>query len=135
MLSRFDGFDMETKRLLAVPEDVKIQDKGGILVEKGIGQSANELAVSLALGEPIPVDKPFRDYSLFVFDTPSQTYAVLVDSKRKVMVYDVLLTNSRGGWKQFSVRLKSALYRAEREKAKGSKFSFIFSDLGSIRII
>ena len=74
-------------------------------------------------------------YTLGIFDTASQTYFVMVDPKRKLVVVDQLLYLGEGSWDHVSASFFSALGAqmvAEHEK---KKYNLVVASHGSARLV
>ena len=125
------GFD-RIEQLLEIPVER--------LFLSGMGYSEKREESSSYLGSDLRIQdfkppKPEKTvFTIDFFDSSSQTYFILVDPYKKIIVMDQFSYLDKADWHNVSGSLKAALSRKAYLDQRGQKYGFIVSSMGHVQV-
>jgi len=123
------------KGKLIIPETMHSVGAASTSLSSEPGKSAMALAGYLLMGAPFPQDLP--DYGIHITTSGSNTFAILYDSARKIIVCESVENAyaENGSWSSFESSLSEAVSMAGMLKRDGSQFQFVVVKDGLISTV
>ncbi len=130
-LRRVGPLSEDLSEAFAIPDTLYTKDNQSYSASKDSDPAA--VSASLLFGTALPEAMP--EYSIHIFGRGSNTYCVLVDAKRKVIVMDRVnhMQAESGHWGSFTTNLRLALEAAGSLISEGADFRFLVSENGLMR--
>jgi hypothetical protein len=128
------GFELVEKDL-EMPDVLYKRDERGNTFSEKPDRDSSHLSSLVKLANALPPDPSTLVYTVGIFDSTYQTYFILVDPRRKLVVVDQLLYLGEGSWDNVAHSLSAAVDEKALADASNKKYSLIIAENGSARTL
>jgi len=138
VIEHFSGLAKGFERVapdLKIPDTLYKRDERGNTFSEKPDSDSSHLSSLVKLADARFPDASELVYTLGIFDTTYQTYFVLVDPRRRLVVVDQLLYLGEGSWDNVAQSLAAALNAKAAADMGKEKYNLIIAESGRARSV